>query len=405
MKPDVDIAIVGGGLSGSALALALAGLGLSVTVLDRQSHATLRDTSFDGRAYAIALTGVRMLQTLGVWPGDQAQPILDIKVSEGRAGEGAGPFFVHFDHTTLEEGPMGHIQEDRYLRAALLDALAQANVVYRSETEVLAQTVQPGGVALSLSGGETLTARLVVGCDGKNSAVAQRAGITRVGWDYDQMSLVCAIDHEKPHQGCAYQMFLPAGPLALLPLPGNRSAIVWTEGRARARDIQASDADVYLSTLRPCIGEFLGKITLAGPRFSYPLGLSLAQSLVSDRIALVGDAGHGIHPLAGQGLNLGLRDVAALAEVLADALRRGEDIGARNVLDRYQSWRRFDTAMLGAATDVINRSFSNDSSLLRAGRSLALGAIQSIPAARNGLMRQAAGLTGDLPRLMQGRAL
>jgi 2-octaprenyl-6-methoxyphenol hydroxylase len=235
--------------------------------------------------------------------------------------------------------------------------------------------------------------------------VAHRSGIRRTGWHYAQASLVCSVAHELPHNGCAHQLFLPAGPLAILPLPGNRSSIVWTESTENAERINNMDATEYLACLRPVFGEFLGNIELAGGRFVYPLGLSLAQSFVADRVALVGDAAHGIHPLAGQGLNLGLRDVAALAQVLADAARRGQDIGGRLALQPYQQWRRFDTASLAVATDGINRLFSNDNPVLRTVRDLGLGAVNAMPSARRSMIREAAGLTGDLPRLMQGRPI
>jgi 2-octaprenyl-6-methoxyphenol hydroxylase len=246
---------------------------------------------------------------------------------------------------------------------------------------------------------------MLVGCDGRQSAVAQRSGIGRTGWQYEQSSLVCAVEHKLPHSGIAHQLFMPAGPLAILPLPGNRSSIVWTEKTEQADVIYGlSDAD-YLACLRPSFGEFLGDVRMVGKRFMYPLGLSLAQSFVADRVALVGDAAHGIHPLAGQGLNLGLRDVAALAEVLAEAARRGQDIGSQAALQSYQQWRRFDAASLAVATDGINRIFSNDNPLMRGVRDLALGAVNATPSIRRTMIRQAAGLTGDLPRLMQGRAI
>ncbi|WGI23598.1 FAD-dependent monooxygenase [Amylibacter sp. IMCC11727] len=408
MSFDTDILIVGGGLNGTALALALAQVGFDSVIVDAMPVDARKDAAFDGRGYALALTSQRMLRTLGVWDAVAAdsQPILDIKVSDGRPGEGASPYFVHFDHTEIEEGPMGHMIEDRFLRRALLDGIVAAgHVTHLAGASVVAHDVDAGGVTITLKDGRTLRGRMLVGCDGRQSAVAQRSGIRRIGWQYAQSSLVCAVEHDLPHQGCAHQLFMPAGPLAILPLPGNRSSIVWTETADRADVIHGlSDAE-YLACLRPCFGEFLGDVSLAGERFKYPLGLSLAQSFVADRVALVGDAAHGIHPLAGQGLNLGLRDVAALAEVLADAARRGQDIGSLTALQPYEQWRRFDTAALAVATDGINRVFSNDNPLLRGLRDLALGAANAAPTVRRTMIRQAAGLTGDLPRLMQGRAI
>jgi 2-octaprenyl-6-methoxyphenol hydroxylase len=408
MSFDTDILIVGGGLNGTALALAFAQVGFETVVVDGLPLDTRTDVAFDGRGYALAITSQRMLGVLGVWDAirGESQPILDIKVSDGRPSEGASPHFVHFDHHEIEEGPMGHMIEDRFLRRALLDQVAKNDrISHLSGVTVVSHTVEAGGVTVELDDGRSLRGRMLVGCDGRQSAVAQRSGIRRTGWQYAQSSLVCAVEHELPHNGCAHQLFMPAGPLAILPLPGNRSSIVWTESTERADAIHGlSDAE-YLACLRPCFGEFLGEIKLAGGRFKYPLGLSLAQSFVADRVALVGDAAHGIHPLAGQGLNLGLRDVAALAEVLADAARRGQDIGSPTALQPYEQWRRFDTAALAVATDGINRVFSNDNPLLRGVRDLALGAANAAPSVRRSMIRQAAGLTGDLPRLMQGRAI
>ena len=295
---------------------------------------------------------------------------------------------------------MGHIVEDRVLRPALL-AAAQIAVTCRTETRVLGQS----GGTVTLSTGDKLATRLIIGADGRGSETAQRAGIKRMSWGYGQTALVAAIAHEKPHEGIAHQFFMPAGPLAILPLPGNRSSIVWSERTADADRIAALPEDYFLDHLRPRFGDFRGEISLAGARYRYPLGLSLAEHFVADRVALIGDAAHGIHPIAGQGLNLGFRDVAALAQVLAEARRRGEDIGAPQVLARYQSWRRFDTAALAMATDGFNRLFSNDNPLLRAVRDLGMGAINAAPGLKRRFIREAAGLTGDLPELLQGRPL
>ncbi len=408
MKHDCDVLIVGGGLNGPTLALALASVGLTSTVLDAMPASEAVRQDFDGRAYALSLSSRRMLEALGLWHGlaQNAQPIADILISDGRPGKGAAPLFLHFDSDEIDEGPMGHILEDRFLRRALLDAIeTEARVTWRPGTKVVGQSEAPGGIGVELADGSRLHAPVLVGCDGRGSEVATRAGIGRMGWDYAQSSLVCAIAHEKSHCGVAHQFFMPAGPLAILPLSGNRSSIVWTESRARAEAISALDDEGYLAELRPRFGDFLGDIALAGTRFSYPLGLSVTESFIAPRLALAGDAAHGIHPLAGQGLNLGLRDVAALAEVLAEARFRGEDIGSADVLARYQRWRRFDTALLVAATDGINRLFSNDNPLLRAGRDLGLGLVNRLPGLRRGLIREAAGISGDLPKLLQGRAI
>ena len=407
MKPDTDVLIVGGGLNGPALALALASGGIGSTIVDAMPKSTLKNPEFDGRAYALSLTSVNMLKALGVWGSvaKNAQPMLDVYVSDGKAGEGASPLSLHFDHREIEEGPMGHMVEDRYLRNTLLDALDAEPLVTQIVGKVIAQKSGSGTISASLESGETITARLLIGCDGRQSGTAIRAGIPRIDKDYTQTALVCAVDHEKPHNGTAHQFFMPAGPLAILPLPGNRSSIVWTETPTRAAAISAMSDQDYLDELRPRFGDFLGEITLTGKRFTYPLGLVIAQSFTAERVALAGDAAHGVHPLAGQGLNLGLRDVATLAQTLIEAARIGEDIGNQITLKRYARWRRTDTAAMVGSTDTINRVFSNDNPLLRLGRDLSLAAINAIPSARRSLIREAAGLTGDLPKLMQGRQI
>ncbi len=408
MARDTDILIAGGGLNGSALALALAGVGFSVTAIDPAPSTVRSADHFDGRGYALALTSQRLLRTLGAWDGveDKSQPILQIKVTDGRAGEGPSPFVLEFDHAEIEEGPMGYMIEDRFLRRALLTAIGASNRVTQIEGDsVTAQDADGSGVTATLGSGKTLRAALLIGCDGRNSGTAERAGIGRTGWEYGQTALVCAISHAKPHHGIAHQFFMPPGPLAILPLPGNRSSIVWTETTAMAAGIQGLDDKDYLDVLRPRFGDFLGDIALEGQRFTYPLNLTLTNAFVAERIALVGDAAHGVHPIAGQGLNAGLKDVAALAEVLAHARRRGEDIGRTEVLTRYQQWRRFDVATLAVATDTINRLFSNDISLVRFGRDLGLGLVNALPGLRRSFIREAAGLTGDVPRLLQGRKI
>ncbi len=403
-----DIAIIGGGLNGPALALALAKTGLSISIIDSIPRPKRAARDFDGRAYALSLATRRMLQALGVWTDVAAhsQPILDIVASDGRPGEGAAPWFLHFDHRELEEGPMGHMVEDRFLRPALLDALdAHRNIRQLSGKTVSSQNIASDHVDLTLDGAEDINAKLAVGCDGRHSATARRSGIARMGWGYDQTALVCAVAHEKPHLGVAHQFFAPSGPLGILPLPGNRSSIVWVESCERAAEVAQLPDGEFVEALKPVFGEFLGDITLDGTRFTYPLQLSLARRFVADRVALVGDAAHGIHPLAGQGLNIGLRDVAALAEVIVTAIRRGEDFAAADVLARYQQWRRFDVTSMAAATDGINRLFSNDNTPIRWGRDLGLGMFNKWPGARRALMRSAAGLTGDLPMLLQGRQI
>ena len=399
-----DLIIVGGGLNGLALALAAASAGFSVTIIDALPTAVRSLREFDGRSYALALTSKRLLQGIGVWGAvaDHAQPMLEIKVTDGRAGEGAAPWMMHFDHAEIEEGPMGFLVEDRHLRAAFLAAMDGSNLITQIDSaRVVAQEIMPDGVTVTLDSGDIVSGRLLIGSDGRGSGTAKRAGISRIGWGYDQTAVVCAVAHDKPHGGIAHQFFMPNGPLAILPLTGNRSSIVWSETTDRAAQLMTLDDDQFLDALRPAFGSFLGQISLEGARFSYPLGLTLAQSFIADRVALIGDAAHGVHPIAGQGLNAGLRDVAALTQVLSEAHARGEDIGAAQPLARYQTWRRFDTTTLALATDTFNRLFSNNNPLLRAARDIGMAAINATPTLRRGFIREAAGLTGDLPKLMQ----
>ena len=404
---DVDILIAGGGLNGPVLAIALAQAGLRVAVVDPRPADARAGDNFDGRAYALAVASQRLLKALGLWQGlaGDSQPIRQVKASQGQPGEGAAPFFLHFDSAEIEEGPVGYMLEDRFLYRALLAAMRD-QVQHLPGLSVTDQQATANGIEATLSDGRRMRARLLVGADGRGSGVAARAGIRRQGWDYGQTALVAAIAHERPHDGTAQQYFMATGPLAILPLPGNRSSVVWSETHDNARVIAALPDDAFLDVLRPRFGDYLGNISLAGARFTYPLSLSLADRYVADRVALVGDAAHGVHPIAGQGLNLGLRDVAALAEVLVDAARRGEDIGSDLVLERYQGWRRFDATSLALGMDGVNRLFGSSNPVLSAARGIGMGLVSAIPALRRGFMRQAAGLSVDpMPRLLLGQTL
>jgi 2-octaprenyl-6-methoxyphenol hydroxylase len=404
MTFDSDILIAGGGLNGPALALALAQAGFDVTVVDARPAPERAGSNFDGRGYALALASKRLLAAIGVWDkvADQSEPMRDIKVSDGRAGEGPAPFFLHFDHTEIEEGPMGFMLEDRFLYRAFLEVMeAEPRITLISGTSVTDQAVDTSDVTATFSDGHTHRAKLLIGCDGRQTGVGKRAGIKRTGWGYGQTALVCAIKHELPHNGVAQQFFMPPGPLAILPLPGNMCSIVWSETDENAAAIHALSDEDYMAVLRPRFGDFLGEIELTGNRFTYPLSLSVANEFIAERVALVGDAAHGMHPIAGQGLNAGLRDVAALAQILTEAQQRGEDFASELVLARYQEWRRFDTATLVAATDLTNKLFSNDNPLLRAARDVGMGLVGAMPGLRRTFMREAAGLNGELPKLMR----
>ncbi|MEM6636991.1 MAG: FAD-dependent monooxygenase [Pseudomonadota bacterium] len=408
MAVDTDIVVSGGGLIGTALALAAAHSGLSVALIDPSQPDVRMSDEFDGRSYALSLSSQRLLAAIGLWQGlaEKAQPILDITVSDGRPETGPSPLFLHFDHAEIEEGPMGFMIEDRYLRRVLLSALETTEGISSLFGQTAAgHTATAGAVEVTTDQGTVLRAGLLVAADGVRSPTARRSGLTHLSWRYGQTSLVCALAHEADNSGHAYQYFLPSGPLAILPLPDNRCSVVWTESTDTATKIQdMSDAN-YLDVLRPRFGDFLGDISLSGARFSYPLGLSLARSFVTDRLALVGDAAHRIHPIAGQGLNAGFKDIAALVEVVALAARRGDDIGRSDVLERYQRWRRFDVVALAAATDGFNRLFSNDIGVVRLARDLGLATVGALPGLRRGIIREAAGLTGDLPLLLQGRQI
>ncbi|MCV2867070.1 FAD-dependent monooxygenase [Defluviimonas sp. WL0002] len=408
MKIDAEVIVVGGGLNGPALALALARAGLSVIVVDAQPARARAEAQFDGRAYALAIASKRLLEAIGVWERvvDKVQPILEIKASDGRPGQGAAPFFLHFDSAEIEEGPMGFMLEDRHLYSAFLQAMGETDgITHIPATTVTGQGADAAGITVTLSDGRTLRTRMIAGCDGRRSGTAERARIGRTGWSYGQTAIVCAVDHDRPHGGIAQQFFMPTGPLAILPLQGNRSSIVWSESDENAGVIAALEDDAFMQVLRPRFGDYLGDLRLAGARFTYPLNLTLADRYFAPRVALVGDAAHGVHPIAGQGLNLGFRDVAALAEVLVGARRRGEDIGAEDVLERYESWRRFDSTALALGMDTVNRLFSNNNPALRAARDLGMGAVNAVPALRRSFIRQAAGLSGTLPKLLAGQRL
>lgn len=401
MTQQHDLVIVGGGLNGPVLALAAAQAGMTVALIDPAPQDA--PTNFDGRSYALSKGSQRLLAATGLWEAlaDHAQPMAEIKVSDARPGQPPAPGILHFQSDEIEDRPMGYMVEDRHLRAALAPRLDMPGITRLPGRTAVAQAVTAASATVTLDDDTEVTGRLIVGCDGRASGTAKRAGITRTGWPYGQTGVVCTVGHEKPHGGIAHQQFLPSGPLAILPLTGNRCSIVWSETDTRAKALLAMDDNAFLAALRPVFGDFLGEISLLGPRFGYPLTFTLAKSFCADRLVLVGDAAHGMHPIAGQGLNAGLRDVAALIDVLTDARSRGEDIGTLPVLDRYARWRRFDVTTMMAATDLTNKLFSNDNALLRPLRDLGLGLVGAVAPLRRTFLREAAGLTGELPRLMR----
>nr|WP_205305375.1 FAD-dependent monooxygenase [Parvibaculum indicum] len=405
---DSDVLIVGGGLSGLPLALALAQGGLSVTVVDALDPATATDAAFDGRVSAIAFASCRMFDQLGVTPHlkGQMQPINDIVVSDGRLSEGASPFFLHFDHTEIGDEPLGNLIENRHIRIALQKAVVAASGI-RVVAPNAVKSVEYGAshVTGHLADGTAVKAKVCLACDGRGSPTRNAAGIKTVGWSYNQTGIVCTVAHELPHEGVAQEYFLPGGPFAILPMVGNRSSLVWTEKTADAKAILSLDDEEFADEMRERFGDYLGDCAPVGPRWSYPLTLQLARDYVRPRLALVADAAHGVHPIAGQGLNLGLRDVAALAEVLVDAARLGLDIGQIDVLKRYEQWRRFDNTALSFMMDGLNRLFSNDITPVRLARDLGLGVVNQIGPLRRLFIRHAGGAVGDLPRLLRGEAV
>lgn len=400
---DADVLIVGGGMVGGTLALALARGGLGVALIDQAEPRALLAAGFDGRASAIALGSRRVLEGLDLWPllRDEAAAIDDIRVSDGNS-----LFFLHYDHRDTGDEPFGHMVENRNLRKALATRLPSTPGLTLLAPAVVAERRRDdSGVAVVLDDGRRITAKLMIGAEGRQSPTREEAGIRLTRWSYRQTGIVCTVAHEKPHMGVAQEHFLPAGPFAILPLTGNRSSIVWTERSSLAPAIMALDEAGFLAELKSRFGDFLGELKVIGPRWAYPLSLQFAARTIGRRLALVGDAAHGMHPIAGQGLNMGLRDIAALAQVLVDAHRLGLDIGAATVLEDYERWRRFDNTLMLAATDGLNRLFSNSIRPLRLARDLGLAAVNRLGPVKRFLMRQAMGLSGDLPRLMRGQEL
>jgi 2-octaprenyl-6-methoxyphenol hydroxylase len=334
-----------------------------------------------------------------------AQPIREILVTDGAPGRAASPFSLHFDAGEVGAPQLGAIVENRHIRAALQGkALAEKNLTVIAPAAVKSVSTDAGGVTAVLGNGDTVAARLAIAADGRVSPLRDAAGIKTIGWSYPQTGIVATVEHERPHNGVAYEHFLPAGPFAILPMTGNRSSLVWTEEKTKAPALLALDEDRFNEELARRFGAHLGAVKVTGPRWSYPLSFHIARDFVKPRFALAGDCAHGIHPIAGQGLNLGLKDAAALAEVLLDAARLGQDIGALDVLRRYERWRRFDSVTLAASTDALNRLFSNDIEPLRVLRDIGMGIVDSIGPARRFFMRHAGGDVGKLPRLMRGEA-
>lgn len=406
MSSQRSIVIGGGAFAGLGLALALRqGLGPDIPIVVADPAFAARP-SRDPRASAIVAACRRLFEAVGVWDAvaGTAQPILDMVVTDSRLEDATRPVFLTFAGEVEPGEPFAHMVENRLLIDALV-AHAEAEGVELNAVAVSSYESNADGTRVTLSDGRVIDASLLVAADGAKSKLRERAGIATHGWDYDQSGIVVTVGHERDHQGRAEEHFLPAGPFAILPLKGNRSSLVWTESRTEAARIVDLPENEFQAELETRFGLHLGEVKALDKPRAFPLGYFVARSFIAERLALVGDAAHVIHPIAGQGLNMGLKDAAALAEVIVDAARLGIDPGQADVLERYQRWRRFDTVAMGVATNSLNMLFSNKSTLLRTVRDIGLGLVDRMPPLKSAFIRQAAGLSGEVPRLLKGESL
>lgn len=406
MSSQRSIVIGGGAFAGLGLALALRqGLGPEIAIVVADPAFATRP-SRDPRASAIVAACRRLFEAIGVWDqvAADAQPILDMVITDSRLEDATRPVFLTFAGEVEPGEPFAHMVENRRLIDALT-ARAEAEGITLAPLAVSDYAARADGIDVTLSDGRIVAASLLVAADGARSKLRARAGIATHGWEYDQSGIVVTVGHERDHNGRAEEHFLPAGPFAILPLKDRRSSLVWTESRAEAARIVDLPAEDFQAELEKRFGLHLGDVKALDKPRAFPLGYFVARSFIAERLALIGDAAHVIHPIAGQGLNMGLKDAAALAEVIVDAARLGIDPGQADVLERYQRWRRFDTMAMGVATNSLNLLFSNRSTLLRAVRDVGLGLVDRIPPLKNAFIRQAAGLSGEVPRLLRGEAL
>ncbi len=398
-----DVLIIGGGIAGLTLAAALGNAGISTVVIEPLAPEKMLDTGFDGRTTTIAAGSRTALDSIGAWQEMQpkAQEILEIRVSDGHS-----PLFLHYDHLDIGGGPLGYIVENRIIRQALLGCLEQLPSVNLLFGQRVQDLNREGPYATAhLATRETVSARLAIATDGRGSPTRTAANINVKQWRYPQTGIVCTVKHQGDHRGVAQEHFLPAGPFAILPMTENRSSIVWTEKTELAPTLLALPSAEFAAELKLRFGDYLGELEIVGPVFSYPLGLLHAENYIAPRLALAGDAAHAIHPIAGQGLNIGIRDAAALAETVVDALRVGLDPGSTTVLENYERWRRFDNTMMIAATDGLNRLFSNDIAPIKLARDVGLSMVNRTPPLKRLFMRHAMGVLGDLPRLIRGEPI
>jgi 2-octaprenyl-6-methoxyphenol hydroxylase len=399
----VELLIVGGGLAGMTLALACAGAGIETALADREPPERMLAAPFDGRTTALAWSSARVMETLGLWNvlSGEAEPIREIRVADGFSH-----LHLHYDHHLIGDHPLGFIVENRVLRRALHDQLRRTpSLIYLAPVAVESVAREKDRACAALGDGRKILAQLVAACDGQASPLREAAGIGSLTWSYPQTGIVCTVRHEEPHRGIAVEHFLPAGPFAILPMTRQRSSIVWTERSDLAPALLALDPRGFHRELALRFGDHLGALEIEGPRWSYPLSFLHARRMSAPRLALVGEAAHAIHPIAGQGFNLGIRDVAALAELIVDRRRLGLDIGAAALLQSYERSRRVDTALLAGVTDGLNRLFSNDVAPVRMARDLGLAAVDRMAPLKRVFMRHAMGVAGDQPRLVRGEAL
>lgn len=407
MTQKADVIIIGGGLVGLTQALALAKHGITSHVVDRADPASMLASGFDGRTSAISSSSLKMFEAIGLADVLQGKgcPIKQIWVSDGLK-PGSLDFVPGAD-----DGYLGQMFENRFLRRALYEAAQASDAIQlHMPTGIVAKTRDSSGVTVKLDNGASISSDLMIVAEGRQSITREEAGIKIIHWQYNHSAMVGAIFHEKPHNNIAYEIFYPSGPFAVLPmLDGadgrHRSAIVWSVDEADAPGYLKLSSRGYAAELRKAMGGILGDVELAAPLSSYKLGFHHAGSITAERLVLIGDSAHGIHPIAGQGLNLGLRDVAALAEVLVDGLRLGLDLGDAQLLDRYSRWRSIDTLLVAMSTDGLNRLFSIPGKTASAIRRMGMGMVQRTRPAKAFFMAEARGESGALPKLLQGVAV